>query len=429
MERQIIECKELNEVNYIYTLDSGLKIIISPKKGFAKKCMMFGTNFGSVVNKYTDDNGIIKKLPDGIAHFLEHKLFESEEGDAFSKYAQTGGNANAYTSFNHTVYYFTCTDKFYENADILLELMQTPYFTKENVHKEQGIIGQEINMYLDHPGWRVFFNMLQAMYHKNPVRIDIAGTCETISHITPELLYDTYNKFYNAGTFCISICGDVDPDETYEYIIKKLNRIKPASNSSAITEDEPETVYQKEISQKLDVNIPLFNIGFKDNDIGLSGDAMIKKIITGKIALDVLFGKSSSFYNRLYDLGLITDSFETEYVCEKEFSHSIISGESTSPEKVKEEIIKEISKTIDHIDEKDFIRQKIMNKSSHIRSFNSPDNVASANLESVFNNFNNYNFDKIIDEITLEDINNHIKTMTEDLCVYSVVLPKEQNNE
>ena len=425
MEKQIIECKELNEKNYIYTLDNGLKIIISPKKGFTKKCMMFGTNFGSVINKYSDDNGNIHYLPDGIAHFLEHKLFESEEGDAFSKYAQTGGNANAYTSFNHTVYYFSCTDKFYENADILLELMQTPYFTKENVNKEQGIIGQEINMYLDHPGWRVFFNMLQAMYHNCPVRIDIAGTVETISHITPELLYDAYNKFYNAGTLCISICGDVDPDETYEYISKKLDKIMPASKSTVITEEEPKTIYQKEIYQKLDVNIPLFNIGFKDNNIGLSGDDMIKKIVIGKIALDILFGKSSSFYNRLYDQGLITDSFDTEYVCENEFSHSIISGESTSPEKVKEEILKEISNTIDNINFKDFTRQKILNKSSHIRSFNSPENVASANLESIFNKFNNYNFDKIIDQVTLNDINNHIKTMTEDLCVHSVILPKE----
>lgn len=425
MKKEIIECKELNEINYIYTHESGLKVIISPKKGFTKTCMMFGTNFGSVVNKYIDDNESIKELPDGIAHFLEHKLFESEEGDAFTKYAQTGGNANAYTSFNHTVYYFSCTDKFYENADILLELMQTPYFTKVNVEKEQGIIGQEINMYLDNPGWRVFFNMLTAMYHTCPVRIDIAGTVETISHITPNLLYDTYNKFYNAGTFCISVCGDIDPDETYNYISKKLDRIKPASASKAITEAEKESVYKKEIYQSLDVNIPLFNIGFKDNQTGLSGDNMIKKIVTGKIALDILFGKSSTFYNRLYNTGLINDSFETEYVCEKEFSHSIISGESHNPEKVKEEIIKEINSVIDNIDEKDFNRQKIMNKSSHIRSFNSPESVASANMEGIFNNFNNYNFDKIIDELTIEDINNHIKTMTEDLCVLSVILPKE----
>ncbi len=425
MNKQIIECKELNETNYIYTLDSGLRIIISPKKGFTKTCMMFGTNFGSVINKYTDSEGNIHLLPDGIAHFLEHKLFESEEGDAFTKYAQTGGNANAYTSFNHTVYYFTCTDKFYENADILLELMQTPYFTKENVDKEQGIIGQEINMYLDNPGWRVFFNMLQAMYHTCPVRIDIAGTVETISYITPELLYDCYNKFYNAGTLCISICGDIDPDKTYEYIASKLDRIKPAANTSLITDTEDKSVYKKEIYQNLDVNIPLFNIGFKDNQTGLSGDEMIKKIVIGKISLDLLFGKSSKFYNDLYNSGIINDSFDTEYVCENEFSHSIISGESTTPEKVKEEIIKEIRKNINNISETDLNRQKILNKSSHIRSFNNPESVASANLEGIFNNFNNYKFDKIIDEITVEDINNHIKTMTEDLCVLSVILPKE----
>ena len=267
--------------------------------------------------------------------------------------------------------------------------------------------------------------MLQAMYHICPVRIDIAGTVKSISEITPELLYDTYNKFYNAATLCISICGDIDPDETYEYINSKLDRIKPASDTKIITEIEDTSVYQKEIYQNLDVNIPIFNIGFKDNQTGLSGDDMIKKIVTGKITLDILFGKSSTFYNRLYNLGVINDTFDTEYVCEKEFSHSIISGESNDPNTVKEEVLNEIKVRINNIDEKDFIRQKIMNKSSHIRSFNSPENVASANLEGVFNNFSNYNFDKIIDEITIEDINKQLISMTEDLCVLSVVLPKE----
>ncbi len=426
MNCKIIENAELHEKNYIYTHESGLKIIISPKPGFTKTCMMFGTSFGSVVNKFTDENGNEISLPDGIAHFLEHKLFESEDGDAFTKYAQTGGNANAYTSFNHTVYYFSCTDKFYENADILLELMQTPYFTKENVEKEQGIIGQEINMYLDNPGWRVFFNMLQAMYSKCPVRIDIAGTVESISHITPELLYDCYNKFYNANTMCISICGDINPDETYNYIKNKLDRIKPPVYVKPTFENEPEKVFQSYISQNLDVNIPIFNLGFKDADIGLSGSDMIKKILIGRITLDLLFGKSSNFYNKHYNSGLINDSFELEYVCEKEFSHSIISGEANNPEDVKKAVLEEIKNAIDNINSDDFNRQKIIAKSSHIRSFNSPENVASANLEAMFNDFDNFEFNNILDSITIEDINNQLKTMKEEFTVLSVVLPKEE---
>ena len=425
----IKENKELNEKNYIYTHESGLKIIISPKKGFSKICMMFGTSFGSIVNKYTNENNAEISVPDGIAHFLEHKLFESEEGDAFTKYAQTGGNANAYTSFNHTVYYFSCTDKFYENADILLELMQTPYFTKENVKKEQGIIGQEINMYLDNPGWRVFFNMLQAMYSKSPVRIDIAGTVESISHITPELLYDCYNKFYNANTMCISICGDLNPDETYDYIKNKLDRIKPPACATPVYDSEPKEVYKSFISQELDVNIPIFNLGFKDNDTGLYGKDMIKKILIGRITLDLLFGKSSAFYNTHYNSGLINDSFELEYVCENEFSHSIISGEANNPEAVKTAILEEINKMTDNINIEDFNRQKIIAKSSHIRSFNSPENVASANLEAMFNNFDNFDFNSVLESITITDINEHLKTLTEELSVLSVILPKENSNE
>lgn len=425
MKPIIIENNELNEKNYIFTHPSGLKIVVSPKKGFSKSCMMFGTSFGSVINQYKE-NGCIYKLPDGIAHFLEHKLFESEDGDAFTKYAATGGNANAYTSFTNTVYYFSCTDKLKENITILLDLLQTPYFTDENVNKEQGIIGQEINMYLDQPSWRVYFNMLQAMYNTCPVNIDIAGSIESISKITPKLLYECYENFYNTDRLCISICGDFDAEEIYNFIADKLTNVKPKKDIKVIESEEASTVKQNYITQNLDVNIPIYNIGFKDNNLPLDGKELIKKVLTGKITLDILFGRSSDFYTKSYADGLINDTFETEYCCEKKFAHSIISGESEMPENVKIAVLDVLSKSEDIITADMLSIQKILVKSDFIKSFNNIESITRANLEGLFNGYNNLSTLDILEEINLTDIINYAKTMNESTLVLSVINPKSE---
>ncbi len=420
--------KTLGETNYIYTHETGLRIIISPKKGFSKTTVMFGTNFGSVTNKYYDNvahSEII--LPDGIAHFLEHKLFEAEDGDAFTKYAKTGASANAYTSFTNTVYYFTCTDKVKENIKILVELMQTPYFTKENVNKEQGIIGQEINMYLDSPDWRVYFNMLTAMYKLNPVRIDIAGSVESISEITPELLYECYSKFYAGKNMAISVCGDVDPDEIATYIDTLLTKINPSADITVDEVDEPEETEKNYITQTLDVSIPIFNIGFKSNRTGFVGKDYAKLCCIGKCALDILFGKSSLFYDTMYKKGYINDSFGTEFSCEKQFVNSILSGESNNIEGLTIEVQKTIDKaTNDGITDREFERQSKITKSSYIKMFNSPESVARFAMECYFNGHNILEHMEIINSITKTDIEDFIKTMTKEKRVVSVILPKNK---
>ncbi|MBR1731449.1 MAG: insulinase family protein, partial [Ruminococcus sp.] len=182
----------LGDKYYKIDHESGLTIYLYPKKDYNSKYAIFGTRYGSVNNAFSLDGGEVKKVPDGIAHYLEHKMFECEDGDAFLKYAKTGANANAYTSFDKTCYLFSCADNFDESLEILLDFVQRPYFTEETVAKEQGIIGQEIRMYDDSAEWRVMFNMLEKMYHTHPVQLDIAGTVESIAEITPELLYDCY---------------------------------------------------------------------------------------------------------------------------------------------------------------------------------------------------------------------------------------------
>ncbi len=425
MKLEFFKNEFLNECIYKYTHNSGLTVYISPKKGYTKKCAYFATNFGSVNNTFV--NSKTKNLitiPDGVAHFLEHKLFESEDGDAFTKYAATGASANAYTSFTHTAYYFTCTDKFEENLKILTDLMQTPYFTKENVEKEQGIIGQEINMYLDNPGWRVYFNMLEAMYNVCPVRKDIAGSVESISKITPELLYECYNNFYNASNLVLCICGDLTPEKIAEYINSLLDNIVNGINIETKFDKEPDTVASNYIEQKLPVSMPIFNIGFKDNSSPTTGNKFIKNNLIGKIVLDTLFGRSSKFYDNLYSKGLINDSFDIEYALEKHYAHSIISGESEKPQDVYNEILK----TVDDykktgISEDELRRQKNIAKSSYISQFNNIEEISRAIMEAHFNNFDIYKTLEIYDSVTCEDINNAINNFKKEFSVLSVITP------
>lgn len=200
------------------TLDSGLTVYLMEKSQYASSYAIFGTKYGSIDTRFSKDGGEEINVPEGIAHYLEHKLFESEDGDAFTKYAETGASANAFTSFDRTCYLFSCSDKFYENLDILLNFVQNPYFTAENVQKEQGIIGQEIRMYDDNPGWCVLFNLLKAMYINHPVRIDIAGTTESIAEINADLLYKCYETFYNPSNMFICIVGNIDIDKTLKQI-------------------------------------------------------------------------------------------------------------------------------------------------------------------------------------------------------------------
>ena len=208
-------------------LENGLTVYISEKPQYSSSYAIFGTKYGSIDTRFAKDDGEMIDVPEGIAHYLEHKLFEGEDGDAFSKYAKTGANANAFTSFDRTCYLFSCSDNFYENLDILLNFVQSPYFTEENVLKEQGIIGQEIRMYDDSPSWRVMFNLLENMYQNHPVRIDIAGTVESIAKIDADLLYKCYETFYNPANMFICIAGNIDADKTLKQIEKTVTKNNP----------------------------------------------------------------------------------------------------------------------------------------------------------------------------------------------------------
>lgn len=424
MDAKVLECKALDEKVYVYTHKSGLKIYIAPKKGFMSKIAYFAANYGSMDTFYEKDGQTIE-IPDGLAHFLEHKLFESEDGDAFSKYSKNGADANAFTSFGCTAYYFSCSDKFYDNLKILTDLMQTPYFTKENVEKEQGIIGQEINMYLDAPDWKVYMNMLESMYKDCTVRRDIAGSVESISNITDELLYDCYNKFYSPENMVLVMVGDLDPEEASKKAEEFLCDLERRECPKKVYPEEQKEVVAPYAEQKLSVSFPIYMLGFKGLPAKYGTDTLRKSII-GDTALGILFGKSSDFYLSSYDEGLINDKFEVGYEICQNYGHVIMSGEGERYKEVREKINLTIKNAVENgISDEDFSRKITLMKSDFILTFNSVKKMANAFMEADFGGYNLYDTLEILNNLTKQDVLDFIKEeMAQDRSVLSVILPK-----
>jgi len=419
----LTENKAINEKYYYTKHKSGLRVYVVPKDmgtGYA----VFGTKFGSVDNLFTADGRKIT-LPDGIAHFLEHKMFENEDGtDTFQLYAKTGANANAYTSSDKTVYLFSAADNMTESLEILLDFVTHPYFTKQTVDKEQGIIGQEIRMYDDNPGWQLYFGMLTGLYVNNPVRIDTAGTVETISHITPELLFDAYNTFYNLDNMALVVCADITPEEV-EKVCDKVLKYVPAPKIERLYPEEPDFVKSEFVTKKLQVSMPLFSVGIKDNECPMSGKELLRKRAEYDILLDLIFDKSAPFFTRLYEAGLIDSSFSYDYEGHETFALSEISGSSNEPQRVYEEIKKEIEgyrKT--GFDEKAFERIKRANYAHLLRSFNSTEDIANEFLGCVFEDTDMLDYPTVMAGVTFDDVKRRFdKAFAENTFTLSTVMP------
>lgn len=411
----------LNEQYYEIDHDSGLKIFVMEKPEYSGAFAMFGTKYGSVDTcfKLKGDKDYIS-VPEGIAHFLEHKLFESEELDAFERFSKTGANANAFTSFDRTCYIFQCTGCFKENLEILLDFVKSPYFTEETVQKEQGIIGQEIRMYQDNPDWQVLFNLLRGIYHNNPVRIDIAGTIESISNINAELLYSCYNTFYNLSNMALSVAGNVTKDEVIAIADKMLKK-EDKKEFRQVIPNEPESVAQAYIEEALGVDIEKFALGFKENHAEPVRTA--KETLLMNIALEVIAGNVSPLYSRLMDEGLINTSFGKEYFTGRGFSLPIFTGESHSPEKVKDEIIKEIDSIKNKgISDDDFSVAIKKLYGAEVNRYNDVDDLAGNMLDSYFNGselFENMTLYKSITKAEVEKT--IINSFDKDNCCLSVI--------
>lgn len=408
----------LNEEYYEIDHKSGLKIFVMEKPDYSGAFAMFGTRYGSVDTCFRlKGEESYTRVPEGIAHFLEHKLFESEELDAFERFNKTGANANAFTSFDRTCYIFQCSDNFNENLEILLDFVKAPYFTEETVLKEQGIIGQEIRMYQDSPDWQVLFNLLRGLYVNNPVRIDIAGTVESIAEINAELLYSCYRTFYNNSNMCLAVAGNVKADEVIAIADRVLKDEAPVAFEQIVPE-EPYNTATSYVEEKLGVEVPKFAIGFKESCEEIVPSP--KKTLLYNLALEIIAGKFSPLYIRLIDEGLINTSFGKEYFYGRGFQSVLFSGESKQPEKVKDEIVTEINRIKkEGICTEDFEICLKKKYGAEIYSYNDVNDLANNLCDAWLNNYGIFDTIELYRTITKEDVENLIRKGfdTENVCL------------
>lgn len=420
-----VDSAVLHEKYYEIDHKSGLKIFVMPKEHYSSAYAVIGTRYGSIDTKFKrSDRSDFVTVPEGIAHFLEHKLFESEELDAFTRYAETGASANAYTSFDKTCYLFQCTDRFEDSLRILLDFVTHPYFTKETVEKEQGIIGQEITMYYDVPGWMSTFNLLKCLYKNHPVRIDIAGTVDSISHITDKLLYDCYDTFYNLNNMALAVVGNVDVDSVLAVCDEVLKKSADVKIERAF-EQEPREIVKSYEEYHLSVGMPVFSFGYKEEC--KTPMRTVKELIEMNVLLEVLAGETSPLYTSLFEKGLINSSFSKEYFVGNGYEAVIFDGESNNAAEVAQEIKAEVEnlRTNGFSDERfEAARRSLYGK--EIMSYNDIDDVANSMIASCFGGFGVFDALEIYKSVQKSDIEKLLdEKLNEQYSALSIVKSKE----
>ena len=412
---------------------SGLTIYIFPKDRTSSWAIL-GTEYGSVDNYfYSEEDGKFIKVPAGIAHFLEHKMFDNEDGtnidDLFSK---LGADPNAYTAWEETGYLFNCNDNFYESLRLLIKFVMTPYFTEESIAKEQGIIGQEIAMVEDDPYDRCYMNMMKGLYERSPVRLDIAGSHRSISKITPELLYKCHKTFYDPSNMVLVTCGNVDLIEVIKVVNeemrgfagrerKKLKRKYPAERKS---------VYKQSISAKMHVERPMFSIGFKDSDAPAESTARRRRQITAELVVGTMFSASGKLYSDLFKRGVMTTAFNYGEEYGKTYSFCYVCGECDDPDALLLEIEGYLEKIKEEgINKDDFERRRRMIYSSDIKLYDSTWDIASALFDNAFWGTDIFSDAKTVEEITLEEANALLRSVfKKDRMTVSVIYPDNEEN-
>ena len=406
------------------TLPNGLTVAVVPKPLYRKRYAFFTTRYGGMDMRFRLD-GVWHDTPAGIAHDLEHKMFDTEDGNALQELSQNGAEPNAFTSNATTAYYFDCTEHFEENLKILLSFVSVPYFTQESVDKERGIIGQEIRMVEDTPDWRVYTNLLECLYHSSPARVAIAGTVESIAEITADTLYDCHKAFYTPANMILTVVGDVDP----VHVIDLANRVLPKLSGPIIERDygtEPETVAEKETVLEMEVSAPQFLAGFKCAPAA-EGDDYMRAAILGDMASDILLGESSALYQRLYEQGLINPSFGGAFEMMPGVAYLYAGGDSKDASAVTDAILREAARiAAEGVDEDYFRRIRKASFGANLRGLNSFENIAVTLTEGYFHGYDPLRFPEVFESITPEDVATFLKTnVTAERMVLSRIVPKQ----
>ena len=422
---KVIESLTIKEKIYVEKLENGLTVMLVPKKTTNKKYVIWGTHFGSVDNHFiVPQTKEEVYVPDGVAHYLEHKMFEQENGkNSLDVLMSLGVDANAYTTNNHTAYLFETTEHFMEALDELMDYVQHPYFTDENVEKERGIIGQEIGMYDDDPGWQLYMNALDCMYNQNAVKIDIAGTVESISKIDKDVLYKCYNTFYHPSNMVLVACGNFEPEEMLKEIKNRLVNKQTQADIKRIYPEEDEPIHIKYKETQMDVSKPIFAVGFKDKIV--SEEERVKRHIAIEILMNMFIGKSSNLYQKLYEEGALLAQPDLDYEFSDCYAHVMISGQSNNPSKVHEELLKEIQKQKENFDTKHFERIKKKIYGDYVIEYNNVADISRMLLSDYFKGINSLDYIEQYNSIT-EEFTKQIldEVFDEKKCILSVVKTK-----
>lgn len=385
------------------TLENGLRVVVVPKKGYRKRYAFFATRYGGMDMRFKL-GGTWRDTPAGIAHYLEHKMFDTAEGDAMQALAQNGAEPNAFTANSMTAYYFDCTEHFEESLRILLSFVSVPYFTQASVDKERGIISQEIRMTEDTPDWRVYKNLLGCLYRESPVRVPIAGTVESIRDITPETLYACHKAFYAPSNMLLCVVGDVDAD----MVVSLAREVLPQERGEIIERDygaeEDAGVFQKSTTFPMEIATPQFLVGFKCPGIR-GGEELLRQSLIGSMAADILLGDSSRLYMRLYDEGLINSSFGGDFDQLPGLFYLYAGGECKEPETVARAIMDEAALLAREGVEETFFEQiRRANFGASLRALGSFENIAIGMADGCFRGFDPYRFPEVYDSIDKSDV-------------------------
>ena len=400
---KVLEYPRLGEKLYRRTLANGLEVVVAHKPLYARKYAFFATRYGGMDLRFQQGDAWLD-TPAGIAHYLEHKMFDTEEGSVSQKFAKNGVSDNAFTSCDMTAYYIECTENFYENLRILLQFVSVPYFTQESVDKEQGIIAQEIRMTEDDPDWRVYANLMGCLYKDSPARIPVAGSVESIRQITPQILYDCHKAFYTPANMVLVCVGDIDP----ERVAAEAEAVLPKESGPAIQRDygreEDQSPAARESRLTMEVSMPMFLAGYKCRP-SAGGEDHLRLCITGDLACDVLFGESSPLYTRLYEEGAINGSLGGNFDMLPGAAYLYVGGDAKDPRRVFEEITREAERLGREGIDEDFYRQiRRASFGGMIRSLNSFENIAVSMAEGWFRGFDYYRFPEVFEEITKADV-------------------------
>ncbi len=410
-------------------MSNGLTTFVLPKKDYNKIFALYSTRYGSIDSEFVvPDTGEHLKVPEGIAHFLEHKMFEMDYGNVFDKFAELGTSSNAFTNYTNTTYLFSTTGVLRDNLLLLLDFVETPYFTQESVEKEKGIITQELRMYEDDPDWQVLLNLLRCLYHNHPVRNDIGGNVESIKKIDDQILYKCYTTFYHPSNMILFVAGHVDPDEVFSIVERHEDskKLKPQDEIKRIYPPEPFNINEQYRKVFLDVAEPVFLMGFKDTDIGYDGFELLKKEVCTNLLLEMIFGRSSLLYEMLYEKGLIDDRFGFSYEAQKDYCFCTIGGETRDPDMLHEELVNSIHRNIQNGPEiRDFERVKKKHLGDFIKGFNSVEFIATSFVAYHHKNVNIFDYIKALEQLTLKDVRIRMEEVF-DLSKHavSVVMPK-----